>query len=94
MYMFFMSPIKWLPGAVSPGVKRPWREADHSAPSSVEVKNTWRYTSAPQYVFMACYVSIWTTLPLLYVVSPDRSFSKVAEYGLEAEDWISGRGKA
>jgi hypothetical protein len=25
-------------GALSMGVKRPWREADHSLPSSVEVK--------------------------------------------------------
>jgi hypothetical protein len=25
--------------------ERPWREADHSLPSSVEVKNAWSYTS-------------------------------------------------
>jgi hypothetical protein len=36
-----------------PRVNRPEREADHSPPSSVEVKNVWRYTSTPQYVFMA-----------------------------------------
>jgi hypothetical protein len=36
------------------GVKRPGREADHSRPSSAEVKNAWSYTSTPQYVFMAC----------------------------------------
>jgi hypothetical protein len=36
-----------------PGVKRPGREADHSHPSSAEVKNAWSYTSIPQYVFMA-----------------------------------------
>jgi hypothetical protein len=36
-----------------PGVKRPGREADHSPPSSAEVKNAWSYTSIPQYVFMA-----------------------------------------
>jgi hypothetical protein len=29
------------------GVKRPGREADHSRPSSAEVKNTWIYTSTP-----------------------------------------------
>jgi hypothetical protein len=29
------------------GVKRPGREADHSPPSSVEVKNAWRYISTP-----------------------------------------------
>jgi hypothetical protein len=32
-------PIKWIPGALFPGVKRPRREADHSLPSSAEVKN-------------------------------------------------------
>jgi hypothetical protein len=32
-------PIQWLPGALSPGMKRPEHEADHSTPSSAEVKN-------------------------------------------------------
>jgi hypothetical protein len=40
-------------GALSPGVKRPGREADHSPPTSVEIKNTWVYTSTPPYAFMA-----------------------------------------
>jgi hypothetical protein len=40
--------IKW-----APGVNWPNREADHSPPSSAEVKNAWSYTSAPPYVFMA-----------------------------------------
>jgi hypothetical protein len=31
-------PIQWVRGALSLGVKRPGREADHSPPSSVEVK--------------------------------------------------------
>jgi hypothetical protein len=31
-------PIQWVPGALSLGVKRPGREADHSPPSSTEVK--------------------------------------------------------
>jgi hypothetical protein len=31
-------PIQWLPGALSLGVNRPVREADHSPPSSAEVK--------------------------------------------------------
>jgi hypothetical protein len=31
----------WLPGAPPPGVKLPGREADHSPPTSVEVKKTW-----------------------------------------------------
>jgi len=29
------------------GLKRPGREADHSVPSSTEVKITWNYTSTP-----------------------------------------------
>jgi len=28
-------------GTISPGVKRPWRQADHSPPSSADVKNAW-----------------------------------------------------
>jgi hypothetical protein len=28
-------------------------EADHSPPTSAEVKNTWIYTSTPPYVFMS-----------------------------------------
>jgi hypothetical protein len=31
-------PIQWVPGALSLGVKQPGREADHSPPSSAEVK--------------------------------------------------------
>jgi hypothetical protein len=34
-------------------VKRPWREADNSSPSVAEVKNVWRCTFTPQYVFIA-----------------------------------------
>jgi hypothetical protein len=41
------SPIQWVPGALSLGVKRPGREADHSPPSSAEVKIAWSYTSTP-----------------------------------------------
>jgi hypothetical protein len=40
-------------GILSLGVKRPRREADHSPPSSAEVKNAWSYTSTPPYVFIA-----------------------------------------
>jgi hypothetical protein len=34
-------------GGFCPGVKRPGREADHSPPTSAEVKKTWIYTSSP-----------------------------------------------
>jgi hypothetical protein len=48
--------IQWVPGALSPGVKRPGREADHSSPFSVEVKNAWSYASTPPYVLMVRYL--------------------------------------
>jgi len=41
-------PIQWVPG-----LKRLGRKADHSSPSSAEVKNEWIYASTPQYVLMA-----------------------------------------
>jgi hypothetical protein len=31
--------MQWIPGALSPEVKRPGREADHAPPHSGEVKN-------------------------------------------------------
>jgi hypothetical protein len=45
--------IRWVLGALSPGVKRPGREADHSAPTSAEVKKIYIYTSTPTYTFNA-----------------------------------------
>jgi hypothetical protein len=36
---------QWVRGAVSLRIKRPWRNADHSPPSSAKVKNAWSYTS-------------------------------------------------
>jgi hypothetical protein len=38
-------PIQWIPGALSLGVKWSGREADHSPPSSAEIKDAWNYTS-------------------------------------------------
>jgi hypothetical protein len=46
-------PIQWVPGALSSGIKLPGREADHSPPTSAEVKKMWIYTSTPPYAFMA-----------------------------------------
>jgi hypothetical protein len=53
-------PVQWIPR-----VKRPGREADHSHPTSAEVKNTWIFTSTPLYVMAQClvnYLSTRTTL--------------------------------
>jgi hypothetical protein len=40
-------------GALSLGVKRPRRVADHSPPGSAEVKKMLLYISTPRYAFMA-----------------------------------------
>jgi hypothetical protein len=40
-------------GGTLPLIKRPEREVGHSPASSAEVKNAWRYTSIPPYVFTA-----------------------------------------
>jgi hypothetical protein len=49
---FTQCPIKWIREALSPGIKRPGREADYSPPGSAEVKKMWIYTSTPLYAFM------------------------------------------
>jgi hypothetical protein len=46
------SPIRWVPGILSPGIKRQGHEADHSPPTSAEVNKMWIYTSTPPYAFM------------------------------------------
>jgi len=40
-------------GVSFPAVKRPGHEADHSPPSSAEVKNEWSHTSTHPYFFIA-----------------------------------------
>jgi hypothetical protein len=52
-------PIQRVQEALSLGVKRPGREADHSRPPSPEVKNVWGYTSTSQYAFITwCLVKL------------------------------------
>jgi hypothetical protein len=45
-------PLQWVPGALSPGVRRPGREANHSPPTSAEIKETSIYTPTPPYSSM------------------------------------------
>jgi hypothetical protein len=41
-------PIEWVPGALSPGLKRQGRETDHSPPANAEVKkNVELYIHSP-----------------------------------------------
>ena len=50
------SPVSHFVGArnFTPLVKLLFHEADHSPPSSAEVKNEWIHTPTPPYVFMMC----------------------------------------
>jgi hypothetical protein len=52
-------------------IKRLGREADHSPPSSAEVKKTWIYTSTPPYAFMSqCLISYAQGQLYLCIVCP------------------------
>jgi len=57
-YIFLIQHVKKICRALPPsysmgsggsflGLRRPWREADHSPPSSAKVKNSWNYNSTP-----------------------------------------------
>jgi hypothetical protein len=45
LMLFICSPVQWVPRALTPWIKWPGREADHSSPSNV--KNEWSYISTP-----------------------------------------------
>jgi hypothetical protein len=80
-------------GAVFLGVKRPGHEADHSPPSSAEVKNVWSLTSTLQYNFMVSCSIKSTGATLLYVLSVggDGSFLNVTAYGMNDRSMITVR---
>jgi hypothetical protein len=66
---FVQSPMQWVSVALSLGVRRQEREADHWRPPSAEVKNAWIYTSNPQYACMAeCSVKVqWQIYLYIYI---------------------------
>jgi hypothetical protein len=47
------SPVQWVQGAFSPGVKRQEGAFDQSPLSSAEVKK-WSYTQIPKHIFVVC----------------------------------------
>jgi hypothetical protein len=49
-------PVQWVLCAVYMGIKRQRREADHSPPSTAEVKNGRDIPPFPPYVFMGWYL--------------------------------------
>jgi hypothetical protein len=42
---FTETPIQWIFGAPSPGIKRPWHELDHPPPANAEIKKMFNYLS-------------------------------------------------
>jgi hypothetical protein len=63
-------PVQWVLGTLSPGIKRQGREADHSPPTSTEVKKMVIYTSTSPYFFMAqCLLSKAQRQVYLYLLS-------------------------
>jgi hypothetical protein len=61
-------PIRWVQDALSLGVNRPGREADHSPASSAEVKECEELYLHPQYVFMAwCIVKHRDNFTFVYI---------------------------
>jgi hypothetical protein len=58
--IFFLFPTTSRPalglGSLSLEEKQLGHEADHSSPSSTEVKNAWSYTSTSIYVFTMCLI--------------------------------------
>jgi len=61
------------PTQMGNGVKRPGCEADHSPPTSTEIKNAWNYTAIHPYIFMGwCLIKHRTRLHGL-VLNKDRA---------------------
>jgi len=60
--------IQWVPGSLSLVVKRPGSEADHSPPTSTEVKFAWSYASAPP-IPLPRYISLRSKYSLFHVLT-------------------------
>jgi hypothetical protein len=46
-------PMSWVPRALSPGIKQPGRQDDHTASYNGGVENMWNYSSSPPHAKMA-----------------------------------------
>jgi hypothetical protein len=73
------TPIQWVKGAPSLGVKRPGRKAKHSPPSRAEVKNAWIYTSTSP-------IRLYDVV--LSLKKKHRDNLDFGEIGWEFVDWI------
>jgi hypothetical protein len=63
-----------VPGALSPGIKRPGHEADNSPPSNTEVKNG---EAIHPFLHMSAYI-IFTSI----IILPHLKIFKTNKYGL------------
>jgi hypothetical protein len=70
----------WAPQALSPRVKQPRREANHSPPPSTEFKNKWSYTSAPPTCLHAVHrdfdFATWSQILICCVRFTDDSYAR------------------
>jgi hypothetical protein len=78
-------PIQWVPGALSPGIKRQGLEADHSSPTNAEVKNSGALPPLPIYLHGVVLNWLSTGANLLYFLPLWASVLK----GLNSEIIIS-----
>jgi hypothetical protein len=58
-------PIEWVTGVLSPEVKGPGREADHSPVTSANIKETWICTSTHPFAYMV-YCSLLSTWTIFF----------------------------
>jgi hypothetical protein len=67
-------PIQWVSVALSLGIKRPGCEADHSPPSSADVKNAWSLVKAQRQLYLYIYLLLiifihrFVLLPCIYLL--------------------------
>jgi hypothetical protein len=78
------TPIQWVPGALSLRIMRPGREADHSPPSSADVKNAWcLVTHRDIFTFTFIYIYVYRPVQTssrgqpTYQISTGDSFSRI-----------------
>jgi hypothetical protein len=81
------SPIQWVLGALSLGVKRLWREADHSPPSSAESRMCGVIHPLPPYAWCSVIKSTGTTLPLplRFSIKFNQTLSKTSGADIQAD---------
>jgi hypothetical protein len=73
-------------GSSFPEIKRPAHEADHSFPTTAEVKNVWSYTFNSSYVLMALCLEIRLILPRL---TPQRKIVVLAVFWYQTESEVT-----